>query len=84
MEYRKGVSIIAGSFPRAGTQLTVTDPWGNASTVTSGSKLEYGPGGFEFLLSPQSHPYTLTLTFLDQRFEVEMKVGMAAIVTLTE
>jgi hypothetical protein len=81
LEYRPGVPIIAGSLPREGIQLTVTDPWGNTSTVNSGSKLEYGPGGFE-LSAPR--PVTYTLIFLDQAFLVKMKEGMAAIVTLTE
>jgi hypothetical protein len=80
VEYRPGARIIAGSFPRAGIEVTVSDPWGNASTVTSGSKAEYGPGGFE-VLAPQLATYTLS--FLGESFQVQMQDG-ASIVTFTE
>jgi hypothetical protein len=80
VEYRPGTRIIAGSLPRAGIELTITDPWGNASTVTSGSKLEYGPGGFEALAA---HLVTYTVTFLEETFEVQMQDG-ATRVTFTE
>ncbi len=72
VEYRPGARIIAGTFPYAGIEVTVTDPWGNAQTTTSGSKLEHGVGGFE-VLAP--HPVTYTLTFLDQRFLVLVQDG---------
>lgn len=67
VEHRPGPQIIAGTLPHAGIQVRVSDPWGNASTVISGSKPEHGPGGFE-VLAP--HPVRYTITFLDQRFEV--------------
>jgi hypothetical protein len=80
VEYRPGPRIIAGSLPRAGIEVTVADPWGNASRVVSGSKAEYGPGGFE-VVAP--HAVTHTVSFLDQRFEVPVRDG-SAIVTFTE
>jgi hypothetical protein len=79
VERRPGARIIAGSLPGPGIQVTVADPWGNASTVTSGSKPEYGPGGFE-VLAP--NPAAYTVAFLDQRFEVQTRDG-ATIVTFT-
>jgi hypothetical protein len=68
VQVRPGSRIIAGSFPRAGIQLTVTDPWGNAAAVTSGSKPEYGVGGFE-VLAP--NPASYKLSFLGQMFAVK-------------
>ncbi len=74
VEYRPGSRIIAGTFPRAGIELTVTDPWGNTSTVIGGSKPEHGVGGFE-VLAP--HLATYTLSFLDQTFTLEMRDALA-------
>ena len=73
VEHRPGPQVIAGTLPRAGIDVTVTDPWGNASSVVSGSKLEHGLGGFE-VLSPE--PVQYTIAFLDQRFEVLPKGGL--------
>ncbi|MFQ6015014.1 MAG: SpoIID/LytB domain-containing protein [Anaerolineae bacterium] len=67
---RRGVQAIAGTFPTAGIELTVTDPGGHSVTVVSGSKGEFGPGGFEVLCWAKG-PYTLT--FLDQSFQVEVR-----------
>ena len=64
-----GVRAIAGSFPRASIRLDVTDPWGNSVAVISGSKTEYGPGGFE---APVWADAVFTLRFLDETFQVEV------------
>jgi hypothetical protein len=72
IEYRPGARIIAGSLPEPGIELTVVDPWGNASTTISGAKPEFGPGGFE-VLAPNEAAYTLT--FLDQSFEIQTHDG---------
>ena len=80
VEYQPGNRIIAGSFPSAGITLTVTDPWGNAATVISGSKPDHGPGGFE-VLAP--HIALYTLAFLDARFEVQTHDG-TTFVTFTQ
>jgi hypothetical protein len=77
---RPGSKIIAGSFPRAGIHLTITDPWGNAATTTSGSKPEYGVGGFE-VLAPHTTIYRLS--FLGQTFRVQTREA-STIVTFTE
>lgn len=75
-----GVRAIAGALPRAGIGVDVSDPWGNTVSVTSGSKTEYGPGGFEV---PAWADATYTLRFLDQVFKVE--VGHEIVVlTFTE
>jgi hypothetical protein len=80
VEYRSGPHIIAGTLSRAGIELTISDPWGNAVTVTSGSKPEHGPGGFE-VVAP--HEVKHTLTFLGETFEVLMKDG-TTLVTFIE
>ncbi|MBN1137538.1 MAG: hypothetical protein JXM73_13200 [Anaerolineae bacterium] len=73
VEHRPGARIIVGGFPRPGIALTITDPWNNSLSVVSGSKPEYGPGGFE-ALAP--NPATYTLAFLDQRFQVTTQDGI--------
>ena len=76
------LQILAGNFPCPGIELTVTDPYGNATSVTSGSKSRYGDGGFEVLVHAKG---TFTLTFLDQKFEVEReRIKEETIVTLTK
>jgi hypothetical protein len=80
VEHKAGVRAVAGQFPREGISLTVTDPWGNSVTVVSGSKPEFGPGGFEALAWADG---TFTLRFLDQTFTVDVR-GNFAFVTFTE
>jgi hypothetical protein len=80
VSYQAGPRIIAGILPRPGIDVTVADPWGNASTVISGSKPEHGAGGFEFLAP---HVTTYTLTFLGETFHVQVREG-TAFVTFTE
>lgn len=70
MERRAGPRLIAGTFPRPGIQITATDPWGNGFSTVSGSKPEYGPGGFEILIF---HDATYVLQFLGETFEVEVR-----------
>ena len=64
-----GVRAIAGCFPRQGIRLDVTDPWGNSVTVTSGTKTEYGPGGFEV---PVWSDAVFTLRFLNEAFQIDV------------
>ncbi len=59
VEYRAGARIIAGSLPRAGVPIVVRDLWGNESRVVSGSKPEYGEGGFE-VLAPNVGTYIVS------------------------
>jgi hypothetical protein len=79
VEHRHGARIIAGSYPQAGVELAVTDPWGNRTTTVTGSKPEYGPGGFE-VLAPNVATYTLDSP--EKSFEVSTHEG-ATIVTIT-
>ena len=81
LAYQPGPEIIAGSLPQPGIRIVVADPWGNATSVVSGSKTEHGPSGFE-VLAPHAIPYTLT--FLDETFQVPMRQGTAAFVTFAE
>jgi hypothetical protein len=64
-----GLPLLVGSLPEAGTSITITDPSGVAVQVVSGSKPEYGVGGFE-TYAPRSGAYTIQ--FLDQTFTVQM------------
>jgi hypothetical protein len=68
METRPGPRAIAGTFPREGIPVTVSDPWGNHWLTTSGDKPEHGVGGFEILVWFDT---TYTVRFLDQEFPVE-------------
>jgi hypothetical protein len=76
VEYQDGARIIVGSFPTAGILLKVTDPWGNQSTVVSGTKPEHGVGGFEVLVS---HPGIYRLEFCAESFEVEVFDGTVVV-----
>jgi hypothetical protein len=67
-----GPRILAGTLPRPGIDIVVTDPGGNTSTVTSGSKPEHGSGGFE-VLAP--HAATYTVAFLGETFLVQTREG---------
>jgi hypothetical protein len=81
VDYQPGPEIIAGSLPWPGIRLLVADPWGNATSVVSGSKAEHGPSGFK-VLAPHAIPYTLT--FLNETFQVPMWPRTGAFVTFTE
>ena len=67
IERRRGVRAIAGSFPRAGIHVIVNSPGGYAVTLQSGTKPEYGVGGFEV---PVWTNGTFTLEFENESFFV--------------
>jgi hypothetical protein len=71
MEVKRGTGLplITASMPEAGIQVTVTDPYGAAVQMVSGSKPEYGVGGWE-VYAP--HTGTYTIQFLDQTFTLPM------------
>ena len=75
-----GIRAIAGGFPRPGIRLDVSDPWGNTVSANSGSKTEYGPGGFEVLVWADA---TYTLRFLNEVFQVEVS-GEIVVLTFSE
>jgi hypothetical protein len=80
VEHRPGVRAIAGVLPRGGIELSVTDPWGNRTVVVSGSKQEYGKGGFEL---PVWSDATYVVEFLGQAFKVPVQ-GDFVFITFTE
>lgn len=80
IERRPGMPLLVGSMPRAGIQVTIEDPYGNAVTTVSGSKPEYGVGGFETYAPLEG---TYRVRFLDQVFDVPM-TGQFTHVTFTE
>lgn len=69
IERGAGLPLIVGLMPKAGIEITIVDPYGNASRTFSGSKPEHGPGGFE---TWAPHTGTYHIRFLDQTFEVPM------------
>ena len=80
IERKAGLPLLVGSMPRAGIEITIVDPYGNATRTFSGSKPEYGVGGFE-VWAP--HVGSYRLRFLDQSFEVPMN-GQFTHLTFTE
>ncbi len=69
IERRAGVRALAGTLPRAGIAMRVSDAFGHAVDVVSGSKPEFGVGGFEVLCWTDG---LFTLSFLGQNFGVEV------------
>ncbi|GAB4541741.1 MAG: hypothetical protein Kow0063_32900 [Anaerolineae bacterium] len=80
IERRGGLPILVGVMPRAGIEVTIVDPYGNASRTFSGSKPEHGVGGWE-TWAPHVGDYHVL--FLDQSFKVSMN-GQATVLTFYE
>jgi hypothetical protein len=80
IERRPGLSIMIGLMPRAGIEVTVVDPFGNTTRTFSGSKPEYGVGGWE---TWAPHVGTYRILFLDQAFQVTMN-GQYTVLTFHE
>ena len=80
LEVRPGPRAIAGSLPRPGIPISISDPWGNHWITTSGDKPEHGVGGFEVLLWADA---TYTVRFLDQEFPIPV-VGAFLFLTFAE
>jgi len=59
--YRSGLSLIVGDYPEVGKDLTIEGAGGNKVTVKTGSKTEWGPGGFEVYAMPPGAPHTITV-----------------------
>jgi hypothetical protein len=66
--------------PKPGIEVTVSDAWGNITTVIGGSKQEHGPGGFE-VAAP--HPVKHTIAFLGETFAFKMR-NKSAFVTFCQ
>jgi hypothetical protein len=74
VRHQPGLRLLIGSLPRAGITVSVVDPWGHAVTLLSGSKGEYGPGGFE---APIWVPGQYSIRFLNQEFKVDLREDTA-------
>ena len=69
IELRPGPPAIAGCLPSAGITITIEDEWGNTTQTVSGSKAQYGEGGFEVMAWG---PGRYTITFLNAAFQLKM------------
>ncbi len=65
-----GLPLLVGNLPEVGMSVTITDPLGVVVRVVSGSKPEYGVGGFETYARRSG---TYTIQFLDQTFRLQME-----------
>jgi hypothetical protein len=80
VERKAGLPLIDGSMPRAGIVVSIVSPSGQVMQVTSGSKPEYGVGGWEVYATQTG---TYTIKFLDQTFSLPM-AGQYTHLTFTE
>jgi len=76
---KSGLLLLIGTLPTAGVQVTITRvaPGSKPVILKSGSKPEYGPGGFE---TPIWHAGEYTIQFLDQAFTVDVPGGQTTYV----
>ena len=63
------MGLLVGDIGIRGERITVTRPDGRREQLTSGSKLEYGLGGFELYAQ---QPGRYLIEFLDQTFELQL------------
>ncbi len=69
VEQGAGLPLLVGDIGQAGVPVTITNPAGFKTVVSSGSKPEFGPGGFE-TYAPETGNYTIE--FLGQQFVIPM------------
>jgi hypothetical protein len=69
VETGSGLGLLVGDIGLAGIAITIRRPDGTGEQVTSGSKLEFGQGGFETYAQA---PGRYTIEFLDQQFELTL------------
>ena len=69
IERGPGLPLLVGDIGVANEPIVVTDPNGFQTTLTSGSKAEYGVGGFE-MYAPLTGNYTLQ--FMGETFTIPM------------
>jgi hypothetical protein len=65
VEREENLPLLVGNIGLANQAITITAPNGAQTTVISGSKPEWGPGGFELYART---PGTYTIQFLNQTF----------------
>jgi hypothetical protein len=69
IERGRGLPLLVGDIGVANERITIFQPSGGDVQVTSGSKPEYGTGGFEIYAY---EPGAYIVEFLDQHFEISM------------
>ena len=69
IERGAGLALLVGDIGLANERVTIIRPNGIAEQVTSGSKPEYGKGGFEVYAQETG---TYQVEFLDQSFEISI------------
>jgi len=70
--YRSGAPLLIASVPEAGRAVAITVPSGQVINATSGTKQEYGPGGFELYLMALG---AYKLNHQGELFPFEMRAG---------
>ena len=80
IERGPGLSLLVGDIGLANERLTIVKPTGQTVQLVSGSKTEYGRGGFEVYAQEQG---VYKVQFLDQSFDIEMS-GQFTRVTFTK
>lgn len=66
-----GLPLIVGDYTKANVPIVVQPPYGNSYIVISGSKTEYGKGGFEAGYANMTGNYSLTIEGI--KYEVYSK-----------
>jgi hypothetical protein len=74
VSYGGNAPVIVGDIRQANQPLRLTGPSGAELTATSGTKPEYGPGGFEIQTREQGYH---TLQFLNRRFTLPLQGKVA-------
>jgi hypothetical protein len=69
IERGAGLALLVGDIGLANKEITIVRPNGRIDRVTSGSKGEYGKGGFEIYAQEAG---TYKVEFLEQSFEISM------------
>ncbi len=70
VEREENSPLLVGDIGLANQPVTIVAPTGAQATVTSGSKPEWGPGGFEIYART---PGDYTIRFLDQSFTIPVQ-----------
>jgi len=75
--YRIGLPLIVGDYPVPGKLLTIEGLGGNKVTVAAGSKVEWGPGGFEAYAMPAGAAHTITIE--EAQYQVQAGDGLTVV-----
>jgi hypothetical protein len=69
LEEGQGLGLLVGDIGIANVPITITKPYGHRENLVSGSKPEFGVGGFE---TYAQEPGVYRVEFLDQRFDLTL------------